>query len=185
MFSEQERRKSKNKFGGTKVCKAEEVRKYFVNPKIEGFPLMCQLYYLQFGFQICRSSHSQMFFGTGALQNFAMLEFLCNNVAGLQAHNFIKKRLQHRCFSVKFAKSLRASFLQTTSSGCFWKYLINSFFIAYENDELCHCVVRIGSPALISFCCVCLVSFYFVLFFKFLWILLLAQVLRQVYQYFK
>ena len=30
-----ERRKSRHKFGGTKVCKAEEVRKYFVNPKIE------------------------------------------------------------------------------------------------------------------------------------------------------
>ena len=39
MFSEQERGKSKNKVGGTEVCKAEEVRKYFVNPKIEGFPL--------------------------------------------------------------------------------------------------------------------------------------------------
>ena len=33
MFSMQERRKSKRKFGETKVCKAEEVRKYFINPK--------------------------------------------------------------------------------------------------------------------------------------------------------
>ena len=31
MFSMQDRRKSKHNFGGTKVCKAEEVRKYFVN----------------------------------------------------------------------------------------------------------------------------------------------------------
>ena len=30
-----ERRESKHKFGGTKVCKADEIRKYFVNPKIE------------------------------------------------------------------------------------------------------------------------------------------------------
>ena len=30
-----ERRKSEHKFDGTKVCKAEEVRRYFVNPKIE------------------------------------------------------------------------------------------------------------------------------------------------------
>ena len=30
-----ERHKGKQKFGGTKVYKAEEVRKYFVNPKIE------------------------------------------------------------------------------------------------------------------------------------------------------
>ena len=27
--------KSKHKFSGAKVCKAEQVRKYFVNPKIE------------------------------------------------------------------------------------------------------------------------------------------------------
>ena len=178
MFNKQERRKSKYKYGGTKVCKAEEVIKYFVNPKIESFRLVCKLHYLQFGFQIYRSSRSQMFFGTGALKNFAMLEFLSNKVAGLQACNFIKKRLQHRCFSVKFAKSLRASFLQNTSGGCFWKYLINSLFIAYENDESCHCVVRTGSPALISFYCVCFVSFYFFYFLYFLWILLLAQVLR-------
>ena len=27
-----EKRKSKHKFGGAKVCKAEQVRKYFANP---------------------------------------------------------------------------------------------------------------------------------------------------------
>ena len=35
IFSIRERRKSRHKFGGTKVCKVEEIRKYFVNPKIE------------------------------------------------------------------------------------------------------------------------------------------------------
>ena len=35
MFSMPGRRKSKHKFGGIKVCKAEEIRKYFVNPKTE------------------------------------------------------------------------------------------------------------------------------------------------------
>ena len=35
MFSMRQRHTSKHKFGGTKVCKAEEVRKYFVNPKLE------------------------------------------------------------------------------------------------------------------------------------------------------
>ena len=30
-----ERRKSKHKLSGTKVCKVEQVRKYFVDPKIE------------------------------------------------------------------------------------------------------------------------------------------------------
>ena len=35
IFSIRERRKSRHKFGETKVCKPEQVRKYFVNPKIE------------------------------------------------------------------------------------------------------------------------------------------------------
>ena len=52
--------------------------------------------------------------------------------------------------------------------GCFWKYLMNFLFIHHNaNDESCHCLVRIGSPALISFHCVCFVSFYFFLFFYF------------------
>ena len=46
------------------------------------------------------SSHLQMFFG-------------------LKACNFIKKRLQHRCFPVKFKKILRTPFLQNTSHDCF------------------------------------------------------------------
>ena len=35
MFSMRERPKSRHKFGGTKVWKADEVRKYFLNSKIE------------------------------------------------------------------------------------------------------------------------------------------------------
>ena len=35
MFSQPERRKSKHKLGGIKGFKAEEVRKYFINPTIE------------------------------------------------------------------------------------------------------------------------------------------------------
>ena len=38
------------------------------------------------------------------------LESPFNKVAGLKACNFIKKRLQHRCFLVKFAKFLRTLF---------------------------------------------------------------------------
>ena len=113
-----------------------------------------------------------------SVKNFAMLDFLSNRVAGLHAWNFMKKSLQHRCLSVKFAKSWRASLLQNTSGGCFWEYLMNSLFIVDENDEWCHCVARIDSPALVSFYCVCVVSFYCFLAFIFLWILLLASVLR-------
>ena len=31
----EKRKKNQHKFGGAKVCKAEQVRKYFVNPKTE------------------------------------------------------------------------------------------------------------------------------------------------------
>ena len=54
-----------------------------------------------------------------ALKNFAnftgkkpVLESLPNKVAGLNICNFIKKRLQHRCFSMKFHKFLRRPFFK-------------------------------------------------------------------------
>ena len=97
----------------------------------------------------------------------SVLESFCSKYGELKACNFIKKRLQHRCFPVKFAKFLRTPFLQNISGGCSWKYLMNSLFVAFENNEWCHFVVRIGSPAFISFYCVCFVSFYFFLFFLF------------------
>ena len=48
------------------------------------------------------------------------LESLFNKVASPQACNLIKKRLQHRCFPMKYAKFLRTPFLQKTSGGCFF-----------------------------------------------------------------
>ena len=41
-----------------------------------------------------------------------LFESLSNKVPGLQACNFIKKRLQHRCFPVNIAKRLRTSILK-------------------------------------------------------------------------
>ena len=41
-----------------------------------------------------------------------VLESLFNKLAELKACNFIKKRLQHRCFPVKFAKFLRTPILK-------------------------------------------------------------------------
>ena len=74
----------------------------------------------------CQSSRSQMFFKTDVLKNFAnftekktVLESLLNKFPVLKGCNFIKKRLQHRCFPVKFHKFLRGPFLQNASSG--WK----------------------------------------------------------------
>ena len=40
-----------------------------------------------------------------------MLESIFKKAAGLKACNFIKKRLQHRCFPVNFAKYLRIPFV--------------------------------------------------------------------------
>ena len=48
-------------------------------------------------------------------------------------------------------KFLRTTFLENTLIGSFWKYLMNSLFIVYENDEWCHFGVRVGSAAIISF----------------------------------
>ena len=98
-----------------------------------------------------------------------MLESLFNKYSGLKACNFIKKRLQHSWFPVKFAKFFRTLFLQNTSGGCFWKYLMNSPFIAFEN-KWCYFMVRIGSQALISLNCVCFVSFNFFLFFSYFFV---------------
>ena len=41
-----------------------------------------------------------------------MLESRFNNAVGLLACDFIKKRLRHRCFPVKFAKFLRTPILK-------------------------------------------------------------------------
>ena len=48
-----------------------------------------------------------------------MLESFCNKVADLQICNVIKKRLQHRCFPVNIAKSLRTPILKII-----WKRLL-------------------------------------------------------------
>ena len=69
---------------------------------------------------LCWSSRSQMYFKKGVLKNLAdftgkyllVLESSFNKVPGLQACNFIKKRLQSRCFLEKFAKYLRAPILR-------------------------------------------------------------------------
>ena len=51
--------------------------------------------------------------GASAVQKQLLADVLQNRC---QACNFIKKRLQHRCFPMKFTKSLRAPFLQNTSA---------------------------------------------------------------------
>ena len=56
--------------------------------------------------------------GVSAVQNQSLADVLQNRC---QACNFIKKRLQHRCFPMKFEKFLRAPLFteHLYSSGCF------------------------------------------------------------------
>ena len=57
-----------------------------------------------------RSSRLEMIFKISALKDFAI--FTGNTCAGVvKACNFIKKRLQHKCFPVNITKILRTAFL--------------------------------------------------------------------------
>ena len=69
-----------------------------------------------------RSCRPELFCKKGVLRNFAKFtgKHLCqglffNKVAGLRPATLLKKRLWHRCFSVNFAKFLRAPFLKGTA----------------------------------------------------------------------
>ena len=66
-----------------------------------------------------RSSCSEMFFKMGVLKIFenftknTCVGVFLSKVTGLQACNFIKNKLQHGCFRVKFHKFLKKSFFFT------------------------------------------------------------------------
>ena len=45
----------------------------------------------------------------------SVLESLFNNIAGLKACNFIKKRLQHKVFSCKYCEIFKKIFFDRTS----------------------------------------------------------------------
>ena len=61
-----------------------------------------------------RSSCSQIFIKISSLKNFAIFigkqQSHFKKFAGLEARKSVKRRLQHRCFSVKIAKVLRTAF---------------------------------------------------------------------------
>ena len=84
--------------------------------------------FIQFSMQYTttiRSSRSQVFFEISVLnvcnihRKMPVSESLFSKVASLEACNFIKKRLQHRCFPVNIAKFLRKFYLKNTTGGCF------------------------------------------------------------------
>ena len=57
----------------------------------------------------------------------SVLQSVCNKLAGLRAYNFVKKKLQHRCFLVKFGKYLRTPILK--------KQAVNNFFTNKPNSS--------------------------------------------------
>ena len=80
-------------------------------------------YYTCYGFltpqfQNFRTSCLQMFLKIDVLKTLANFtgKHLC---WPLRVCNFIKKRIQYRCFAMKFATFSRTPFLQNTSGGCF------------------------------------------------------------------
>ena len=67
-----------------------------------------------FNFKLNRRSRSEMFFKIGVLKNFAIFteKYLCWSLflIKFQVCNFVKKRLQHKCFPVNIAKIWRIAF---------------------------------------------------------------------------
>ena len=63
-----------------------------------------------------------------------MLESLFNNVRGLKASKFIKKRLQHRYFFVKVAKFLIKPFLNNIYGRLLLYLVIKNIIRKYKID---------------------------------------------------
>ena len=69
-------------------------------------------------YQRCRSSHRRcsikkvVFKISETSQENPCVEAFFNKVAGLDPASFLKKKLQHKCFPVKFAKLLRTPILK-------------------------------------------------------------------------
>ena len=70
-----------------------------------------------------------MFYKKAALKNLVILtgKHLCwslffNKNAGLQSCNFLKKRLQHRCFPMNIAKFVRIPVMKNISRGLFERF---------------------------------------------------------------
>ena len=86
-----------------------------------------------------RSSHWRCFVKKGVLKSPASFTgkhlrwTLFNKVTDLQACNFVKKRLEHRCFPVKFATFLRTPILKII---CEVLLLVITVYVALNSDVL-------------------------------------------------
>ena len=95
---------------------------------------------------IVRSSRLQMFFKISVLKNFANFilkhlwwSFLLKKVAALKARNFIKKKLQHRCFPVYIAKFLRTPFfyrIPLVAVSTLYRLLFGAILYQADQDKI-------------------------------------------------
>ena len=120
-----EERKSRHKFGGTKVCKDEEVRKYFENSKIEIEVLSYIIYRLDLKNISCtlflfRSSHPEVFCKKSVLRYFSKSKgkHLCHSLF------FNKKVTLAQVFSCEFCEISK-------NNSCYRTLLYRLLFIAY------------------------------------------------------
>ena len=109
---------------------------------------------------IFRSSHWRSSIKKAILKHFVIFtgKHLCrdlffNKVAGHQGCNFIKKRLQHRCYLVNIRKFIRSTILKNISERLYWwkVFCENVFHIRSElckgtcwlNDLLCERLLKL------------------------------------------
>ena len=126
-------------------CQDEIIKKRL---ELQNFQQLCSMrstYPGKMGVYFFRSSRSHVFFKMGFLKNFAnftretpVLESLLNKVARLKPCKFIKKRLQHMCFPVKYANLLKTT---SVAASIFWAALIEvqkKGLFLFESDIFCH-----------------------------------------------
>ena len=88
---------------------------FFINYRLQVTTLTKSNSYKVFSCEYCQIFKNSSFYRTPVMA----ASVSCNKVAGLKTSKVTKKRVQHRCFPVKFAKVLRTPFLQNTSGDCF------------------------------------------------------------------
>ena len=72
-----------------------------------------------------------------------MLQSVLNKVAGLRTCNFIKKKRQHKCFPLKFAKFLRILILKNTCERLLLYFHYNSHHHYHYHHFHYHCKMHL------------------------------------------
>ena len=85
-------------------------------------------------------------------ENTPVLESLFNKVASLKACNFIKKRLQHRCFPVNIARFLRTA-LQNISGGWLCRFAFHVILVFRINNAKSLIMLSYSYPLCIKVLC--------------------------------